>query len=119
LHGGEIIVPKLPSFKLTHLAHAVNPDFTFETKGIQQGERLHEQLIGDTEAYEKIEVKDFYILISPFWKGNMQDYLLENQAMLLPGDFSYTTENCGAELSEEELCGLTEEYLFAQEINHA
>ena len=101
--GGEILVPKLPAFKLIDLARVVNPHFSFETKGIPHGERLHELLISDTEAYEKIETKDFYILVSPFWKGNLHEYLLENQAMLLPKDFSFTTENCEQFLSEEEL----------------
>lgn len=103
LEGGEILVPKMGCFKLTDLAWAINPDFTFQYTGVQPGERLHEQLIGESETYQKVETSEIYLLLSTFWKGNLQEYLLENEAMCLPNDFSLTTQNCTNILSDDEL----------------
>jgi FlaA1/EpsC-like NDP-sugar epimerase len=97
--GGEIFIPKLPVFKLTDLALSINPNFKFLFKGIRPGERIHEQLIGSNELYSKIETPSFYLLISDFWKGNMDDLLIKNDGVKLPHDFSYTTESNISNLS--------------------
>jgi len=49
MRGGEIFVPKLPSFHVRDLAAAIAPDVPIAVTGIRPGEKLHESLIGPDE----------------------------------------------------------------------
>src|SRR5262249_46493676 len=55
MEGGEIYVKKIPSMKLTEIAHAVRPDAQQEFVGIRPGEKLHEQMIGAEDSFYTYE----------------------------------------------------------------
>ena len=57
--GGEIFIPKLKSFKVTDLAKAVYSKAKFKIIGIRQGEKLHEELISETDSLSTAEGKNF------------------------------------------------------------
>ena len=61
-HGGEIIIPKIPSVKITDIARAINSNKKIKIIGIRPGEKLHEILCSKDEADLTIEFKDYYIL---------------------------------------------------------
>ena len=69
-NGGEIFIPKLPSFKVTDLAKAINKNRKLIGIGVRQGEKIHEELFTKAEAQECYEFKDYYILIQPGAKKN-------------------------------------------------
>ena len=62
--GGEIFVPKIPSFKVTDLAKAISEKSKIKIIGIKPGEKLHEELISINEAQNAIEYKKHYIITS-------------------------------------------------------
>ena len=53
--GGEIYVKKIPSMKVTDIAHAIAPQAKLEIVGIRPGEKLHEQMIGAEDSYSTYE----------------------------------------------------------------
>jgi UDP-N-acetylglucosamine 4,6-dehydratase len=61
-HGGEVIIPKIPSVKIVDIAKAINPEKKIKIIGIRPGEKLHEILCSKDEANLTIEFKDYYIL---------------------------------------------------------
>ena len=61
-HGGEIIIPKIPSVKIIDIAKTINPEKKIKIIGIRPGEKLHETLCSKDEANLTIEFKDYYIL---------------------------------------------------------
>ena len=61
-HGGEIIIPKIPSVKIIDIAKTLNPEKKIKIIGIRPGEKLHEVLCSKDEANLTIEFKDYYIL---------------------------------------------------------
>lgn len=61
-HGGEIIIPKIPSIKIIDIAKAINPKKKIKIIGIRPGEKLHETLCSNDEANLIVEFKDYYIL---------------------------------------------------------
>lgn len=61
-HGGEIIIPKIPSIKIIDIAKAINPEKKIKIIGIRPGEKLHEVLCSKDESNLTIEFKDHYIL---------------------------------------------------------
>ena len=52
--GGEIFVPKLYSYKVVDLAKAINPDYKHKIVGIRPGEKIHEEMITDSDSYNSI-----------------------------------------------------------------
>ena len=67
--GGEIFVPKIPSYKITDVAEAIAPSCKIEHIGIRPGEKLHEEMITETDALNTIEFKDYFVIIpsTPIW----------------------------------------------------
>jgi len=68
MSGGEIFVPKLPSFKVVDLAKALAPDLNHEDIGIRPGEKLHEVMITDDDSRATVELTDRFI-IEPVFAG--------------------------------------------------
>lgn len=67
--GGEIFVPKIPSYRITDVAEAVAPGGRLEHVGIRPGEKLHEEMITETDALSTIEFKDYFVILPamPLW----------------------------------------------------
>ena len=64
--GGELFVPKIPSIKITDLADAVAPNVKKKIIGIRPGEKLHEEMITETDSLHTYEFKDYYIILNEF-----------------------------------------------------
>ena len=60
--GGEIFVPKIPSYRILDVAEAVAPGVPVEFIGIRPGEKLHEEMITQTDALNTIEFPDYYVI---------------------------------------------------------
>lgn len=104
MRGGEIFVPKLPSFRIVDLARAVAPDAELDIVGIRPGEKLHEELISDTAARLTLDMGTHYV-IQPdmdWWPAN------ELVGETLPDGFRYTSDDNSDWLDVEQLRGLIE-----------
>lgn len=67
--GGEVFVPKIPSYRILDLAAAVAPGVPHEIVGIRAGEKLHEQMVTDTDALNTVEFDDYFVILPsiPTW----------------------------------------------------
>jgi UDP-N-acetylglucosamine 4,6-dehydratase len=65
MHGGEIFVPKIPSFKITDVARIVSPGVPTKVIGIRAGEKLHEVMITEDDSHTTVEFEDHYAILSP------------------------------------------------------
>lgn len=61
--GGEVYVKKIPSIKVTDIAHVIAPEAKHEIIGIRPGEKLHEQMIGSEDSYYTYEYPDHYKIL--------------------------------------------------------
>ena len=59
--GGEIFVPKLPSFRIVDLIKSLSPKSKYHISGIRSGEKLHEEMITTSDSYNTIETKKFFV----------------------------------------------------------
>tara|TARA_Y200000002_G_scaffold271729_1_gene226243 strand:+ start:22925 stop:23935 length:1011 start_codon:yes stop_codon:yes gene_type:complete len=62
--GGEIFVPKLPSYNIVQLAKCIQPEAEIKITGIRPGEKLHEAMLSATESMKTIELND-YLVVTP------------------------------------------------------
>lgn len=65
MQGGEIFVPKIPSFKVVDVAQVVAPDVPTKVIGIRPGEKLHETMITSDDALYTKEFESYYAILSP------------------------------------------------------
>lgn len=70
--GGEIFVPKIPSYNIMQLANIIGPNCEKKIIGIRPGEKLHEYMIGNGESYLALDCKEFYI-ITPFIRMKLSE----------------------------------------------
>jgi UDP-N-acetylglucosamine 4,6-dehydratase (inverting) len=61
--GGELFVPKIPSYRITDLAEAIAPGVPQKVIGIRPGEKLHEEMITETDALNSIEFSDYFVIL--------------------------------------------------------
>ena len=67
--GGELFVPKIPSYRILDVAEAVAPDCKHKIMGIRPGEKLHEEMITETDSMNSVEFEKYYVILpaTPLW----------------------------------------------------
>ena len=100
--GGEIIIPKIRSFKVIDLAKAVDPNLKIEIIGIRQGEKIHEELISAADNLNTYDTKKYYILLDRN-KRLISYYKKKFRAKKTPRNFIYSSENRNEFLNLTEL----------------
>ena len=90
--GGEIFVPKIPSYKIEDVANAVSPDSKKEIVGIRPGEKLHEEMINETDSINTIDAGKYYIILpSISFNHSEKEYIDHYNASKVPFGFKYNS----------------------------
>lgn len=90
--GGEIFVPKIPSYKILDVAEAIAPSCKTEVVGIRPGEKLHEEMITETDALNTIDIGNYYaILPSISFTNKYEDFVKHHKGELVPAGFRYNS----------------------------
>ena len=61
--GGELFVPKIPSYNILDVAKAIAPNCKYEIVGIRPGEKLHEEMITETDALNSVEFEEYFVIL--------------------------------------------------------
>ena len=91
--GGELFVPKLPSYRITDLAKAIKSNIKLKVIGIRPGEKIHEELINSYEAKNTIELKNYYLILPTNDTKKIKKYCKKFSGKKVNETFSYTSEN--------------------------
>lgn len=103
--GGEIFVPKIPSYKITDVAKAIAPDLEHKIVGIRPGEKVHEEMITSSDSFSTYDLGKYYAILPTVPAWNPEDYIKENNGTKVPEGFSY---NSGANEEWETVESLRE-----------
>jgi len=77
--GGELFVPKIPSYRILDVAKAIAPECKIEIIGIRPGEKLHEEMITETDALNSVEFEKYYVILPSSAKlGWTKDEFIKN-----------------------------------------
>lgn len=90
--GGEIFIPKIPSYKILDVATAVAPGCKRNVVGIRPGEKLHEEMLTETDSINTIDLGDKYaILPSVSYMYSEEQFLAHHKAEKVPFGFKYNS----------------------------
>lgn len=91
--GGELFIPKIPSYHIVDVARAIAPNLPLKEIGIRPGEKLHEEMITVTDALNTIDLGEYYaILPSVSYKHTRKDYIEHHHATIVPEGFHYSSD---------------------------
>ncbi len=61
--GGEIFIPKIPSYRITDLAEAIGPECEQRLIGIRPGEKVHEEMITESDSFNTMDLGPYYVIL--------------------------------------------------------
>ena len=109
-HGTEILVPKIPSYRITDVAKAVAPSCQTEIVGIRPGEKLHEEMITSSDSPNTIDLGRYYAIL-PLKNGVAKKYAHSHGATDVPEGFSYNSGSNTDFLSVDTLRDLIKKHI--------
>ncbi|MEO7961717.1 MAG: UDP-N-acetylglucosamine 4,6-dehydratase (inverting) [Ginsengibacter sp.] len=89
--GGELFVPKIPSYKIMDVAMAVGPECEHPICGIRPGEKIHEEMITTSDSFSTYDLGKYYVILPqrPTW--NLKDYINHFNAKSVDQGFNYNS----------------------------
>jgi UDP-N-acetylglucosamine 4,6-dehydratase/5-epimerase len=109
--GGEILVPKIPSFNVVELAKAIGPDCKHEIIGIRPGEKIHEEMITASDSINTVDMGRYYAILPLGAKYTIADYCERMNAKKVEQGFCYESGSNVDFLTVVELRNLIQEHV--------
>ena len=109
--GGEILVPKIPSFRITDLAEAIAPTAEKRLVGIRPGEKLHEEMITSSDSFSTVDLGPYYAILPPGSQESLDRYTAATGTTLVEPGFRYSSDLNERFLSVDELRALIRQHI--------
>jgi UDP-N-acetylglucosamine 4,6-dehydratase (inverting) len=102
--GGELIVPKLSSFYVKDLANLISNN-KYEISGVRPGEKIHEEMISESDSRNTYDLKDKYIIIPDYLKKHYKE-----KGNIVPEGFVYNSKTNNKLLTKDEVENILKKY---------
>lgn len=89
--GGEIFIPKIPSYRITDVATAVAPNCEQEIIGIRPGEKIHEEMITSSDSFYTYDLGKYYTILPTVPNFKINDFINSFGAKKVPEGFNYNS----------------------------
>ncbi|MGQ0559081.1 MAG: UDP-N-acetylglucosamine 4,6-dehydratase (inverting) [Sphingosinicella sp.] len=109
--GGEIFVPKIPSYRILDVAEAIGPECSTRIVGIRPGEKIHEEMITASDSFNTLDLGDYYAILPSAGEHSPEAYLKLRAGQRVQPGFSYNSGSNDAFLSVDELRSLIREHV--------
>jgi len=111
--GGEILVPKIPSYRITDVAAAVAPECSTEVVGIRPGEKLHEEMITSSDSPNTLDLGKYYAILPSGGSFSLEEYAGKTGGKYVTPGFCYNSGTNTSFLTVAELRSLIEAHVTA------
>ena len=109
--GGEIFVPKIPSYRITELAKAIGPSCRQKIVGIRPGEKVHEEMITSSDSFNTIDLGQYYAILNTSGGKSADLYAKMKTAKKVPAGFCYNSGDNPQFLTISEIQNLIKKHL--------
>jgi len=89
--GGEIFVPKIPSYKITNLATAICDKCEQKIVGVRSGEKIHEEMITSSDSYNTYDLGKYFVILPQNPVFNIESFIKDKKAKKVTPGFSYNS----------------------------
>tara|TARA_R110002110_G_scaffold322168_1_gene534591 strand:+ start:340 stop:1359 length:1020 start_codon:yes stop_codon:yes gene_type:complete len=115
--GGETFVPKIPSYRITDVASAIAPNARQEIIGIRAGEKIHEEMITESDSPNTVDLGGYYAIL-PSGNSDPEDYCRDfGSGQPVAAGFSYNSGTNEEFLTVSELRDLISVHVLGQEVD--
>ena len=87
--GGEIFIPKIPSYRITDVATAVAPECEQVIVGIRPGEKIHEEMITSSDSFYTYDLGKYYTILPTVPNFKINDFITSFGAKKVVEGFNY------------------------------
>ncbi len=101
--GGEIFVPKIPSYRITDVAKAIGPDCGYPVVGIRPGEKIHEEMITESDSFNTVDLGRYYAILPSAGEYTTEEYAKLMGGQAVPPGFAYNSGTNDEFLTVDEL----------------
>jgi UDP-N-acetylglucosamine 4,6-dehydratase/5-epimerase len=105
-HGGEILVPKIPSYRIVDLANAICPECAKPVVGVRAGEKIHEEMITPSDSFHTVDLGHYYAILPAGVDYTKAQYCADRGARAVPEGFCYNSGTNTDFLTVEQLRAL-------------
>ena len=101
--GGEIFVPKIPSYRITDVAKAIAPNCEHRIVGIRPGEKVHEEMITSADSLTTVDLGKYYAILPITNSYNVESYCDRMNATPVKPGFNYNSGENSQFMTVEEI----------------
>lgn len=101
--GGEIFVPKIPSYRIVDVAQAIGPDCEFPVVGIRPGEKIHEEMITGSDSFNTVDLGRYFAILPSAGTHSVEQYCAATSGQAVPAGYAYDSGSNPDFLSVEQL----------------
>jgi len=112
--GGEIFVPKIPSYRVTDVAEAIGPECRQEVVGIRPGEKVHEEMITASDSHTTYDLGKYYVILPQVPKWSLDEYIIHFDGKRVPYGFKYNSEENTEWLSVDDIRELIDKHVTVE-----
>jgi UDP-N-acetylglucosamine 4,6-dehydratase/5-epimerase len=109
--GGELFVPKIPSYRITDVAEAIAPECEKKVIGIRPGEKVHEEMITSSDSFTTYDLGKYYVILPQAPVFDLQEFIKHFNAKKVTEGFNYNSGQNEEWLSVEDLRALIREHV--------
>jgi UDP-N-acetylglucosamine 4,6-dehydratase len=109
--GGELFVPKIPSYKITDVVAAIDPHSKAEVVGIRPGEKIHEEMITASDSLNTYDCGDYYVILPATPQWDLDKFKKQFNAKKVSEGFSYDSGRNDSWLSVEDIRKMIREHI--------
>jgi UDP-N-acetylglucosamine 4,6-dehydratase (inverting) len=109
--GGEIFVPKIPSYRIQDVANAIGPNCVHKIIGSREGEKLHEEMITTNDSVNTLDIGKYFVILGAMQRVVKLKYINEIGASEVSSDFSYNSLDNTIFLSIQDIRDLIREQI--------
>ncbi|MDG2088415.1 MAG: UDP-N-acetylglucosamine 4,6-dehydratase (inverting) [Arenicellaceae bacterium] len=111
--GGEIFVPKIPSYRILDMAEAIAPNCETEIVGVRPGEKIHEEMVTSSDSYTTVDAGDYFVILPQIGRFLLSDYQAHYAAKKVKTGFVYNSGTNEERLDVDDIRALIRKHVAA------
>jgi UDP-N-acetylglucosamine 4,6-dehydratase/5-epimerase len=111
--GGELFVPKIPSYRITDVAEAIAPECEQKVIGIRPGEKIHEEMITSSDSFNTYDLGKYYVILPQTHDWDREEFVKHFKAKKVEPGFNYNSGSNEEWLTVAQIRQLIHEHVDA------